>query len=107
MPLADGLGDNVFAEIIEVAVQALDQDLAIENVNAHRRLEQFFVRTAPDRFEQFAIQFQLVEQRGFLWLFLESRDLAVGPLIMMPKSEAAARCTGVVASVISAPERMC
>src|SRR5205823_6982763 len=40
--------DDVLAKVAQVVVEALDQHVAIEDVNSHRRLKQFLIGAVPD-----------------------------------------------------------
>src|SRR5947207_87518 len=40
--------DDVLAKVEQVVVEALDQHVAIEDVNSHRRLKQFLIGAVPD-----------------------------------------------------------
>ncbi len=69
----------MFPEVVEIAVEAIDQDLAIENVDAHGGFKELIFGLAPDRFEKLPVELQLVEQRGLLRLFLKARDPVIRP----------------------------
>ncbi len=61
VPLLDRLWNDMLAEIGQVIIQAFHQHGAVEDVNSHRRLEQFLSFVQTDRGEQFTADFHLVK----------------------------------------------
>ena len=53
MSIFDRLRNDVFAEILEIVVETFNEHVAIENINAHRRLKQLFVFVRSDFPQQF------------------------------------------------------
>ena len=63
VPILDRRRNDVFAEIDQIVLQTFDQHVAIENVNAHRRLKQFLVFIRTDGAEQFPAHLHFLQTR--------------------------------------------
>ena len=69
MPVFDRVRNHMFAKIDQLIVQALDQHLPIEEINAHRSLKQLLFLPQTDCSKQFAAHPHVLQERFLFRLF--------------------------------------
>ena len=67
--MLDGGGNDVFSKVHEIVVETRNERLAVENINAHRGLEEFLLGGMSDLAQKLAGNAERVDYSRILWFF--------------------------------------